>query len=174
MSNSDIGKKKKGTKHRRISDYNSYDHFSYYRKQGGRLTRPQFNYVIDQMHAMYADNISRGIVVKLPANLGRLILEGKRRGMYIVDGKIRNNYCIDWGKTRKLWEEDEEARNNKTLVKKIDDSSAAVRWDIKHRFFKNRVAYRFAPVRSLTIMANENKANNLAGVPLQRAKFKFL
>lgn len=174
MLNNQIGRKKKGAIHKRVSDYNTYDFFSYYRKQGGKLTRPQFNYVIDKMHSFYADEISKGIVVKLPCGMGRLIQEKLPTGIFFSDGKLFNNYPINWKETKKLWNEDEEAFKNKVLIKTPMDSKCEIRWDRKNRFFKNRTVYRFVPVRSLLAKARENDEINSGSVPFRYINNKML
>ena len=156
MLNNTIGIKKRGTTEARKSSYDSYDYFSFYRKNGGRLTRKQYVYVINQMNKIFADELAMGKDLILPYSLGVLRHRKKKRGLYFEDGKLKNNYKVDWGATKKLWREDEQAYNDKVLIKNQYEYSFRVEWVKGQHRIKNLSAYKFIPTRSLKLKNREN------------------
>lgn len=68
--------------------------------------------------------------ITLPLRLGKLQIVGKKVKVQVEDGKIKG-LAPDWVNTKKLWEEDSEAKKNKTLVYHFNEHTDGVRY----RFF---------------------------------------
>lgn len=76
--------------------------------------------------------------------MGRLELRKEYRGVYInEDGTMNITYPVDWKATLKLWFEDEEARNNKTLIRRTDQWVYRIYHDKWDATFNNKMFYDF-------------------------------
>lgn len=137
-----------------------YDSFKYIRKNGwydiGRpLKEHEFYSIIRKVNRLLADEIANGREITFPWHMGSLELRKDIRGVSIVDGKLKNTYGIDWGSTLRLWYEDEEARNNKTLVRHENDI-----FHIKYNKFKatfeNKCFYEFETNRFIKLALKDN------------------
>ena len=92
---------------------------------------------------MLADEIADGKEVIFPGRMGKLELRKVERGVSIVDGKLKNTYPINWDATIKLWYEDEEARKNKTLLRKEYDYLYFVKYNKHDAAYENQSFYEF-------------------------------
>lgn len=98
-----------------------YDSYKYIRKNGwyniGRpLKEGEFYAIIRGINNLLAEEVALGNTITFPANMGRLELRKSKRGVGLVDGKLKITYPIDWAETFKLWYNDEEAHQNKNLM----------------------------------------------------------
>jgi len=82
------------------------------------------------------DKVLEGEEVSLPYRLGSLSVRGKKQEVRFEDGKIVG-LAPDWVKTKKLWEEDAEAKNSKRLLYHTNEHTDGVRY--KYNWSKNRV-----------------------------------
>jgi len=74
--------------------------------------------------------------VMLPERLGNIDIIGHKPTVEIIDGEIKG-LAPDWAKTKQLWDNDNEAKINKTLVYHFNEDTAGVRY--RFRWSKNRV-----------------------------------
>lgn len=93
---------------------------------GQALPEKTFQKIVRMTSARLAYELMEGRNIMLPENMGEIVLR-KLPAYYNFDeeGKPHTNYKVDWDSTLKLWYEDEESRQAKTLV----------RFPIKDRFF---------------------------------------
>ena len=104
------------------------------------------------MKFMMAKLFHKGEVM-IPERLGSIDIIGHRPTI-TVEGGVIKGAAPDWAKTKKLWEEDEEAKNNKTLVYHFNEDTAGVRY--RFRWSKNRVLVPNKTLYSIR-MSRENK-----------------
>jgi hypothetical protein len=120
-------------------------------KKGKRMVS-----IINALNKYYAQKVMSNKRVTLPYKFGYLTLS-RIKNYYKDDGTP--TYFVDWGETNKLWKEDEEAKRNKTLVRKVVESN--VRLLLKDSTYKHHSFYRFTPTRTnkrkLGLMANDIK-----------------
>ena len=138
-----------------------YDIYKYIRKNGwydiGRpLKEHEFYSIIRNVNRLLANEIANGNEVSFPWHMGRLEIRKSSVGVSLVDGKLINTYPIDWGSTMRLWYEDEESRNNKTLLRFEDKYAYSVRYNKFHANFENKSFYEFATNRFLKLALKEN------------------
>lgn len=81
------------------------------------VTEKEFYSIIRRVNNYLAEELSKGNDVILPNRMGRLELKKHKPFIGYKKDKLIVNLSIDWDATLKLWYEDEEAYNNKTLVK---------------------------------------------------------
>lgn len=163
--------KKREKKNFKVTNsFGVYDAYKAIRREGWKgIGKPvdshKFHSIIRNINKMLADNISRGETVSLPQHMGRLELRESKRGVSIVDGKMKITYPVDWHETMKLWHEDEEARKNKTLLRTESKSVYSVRYNKFHAHYANKSFYEFALNRfiknALKKNINEGKINVL-------------
>jgi hypothetical protein len=96
--------------------------------------------------------LSKGEIM-LPERLGNLSISGRKVKVVLEEGKIKG-LAPDWKKTKELWEEDIEAKNNKTLVYHFNEETNGIRY--KYSWSKNRVLVPNKTLYSL-IMSRDNK-----------------
>ena len=88
------------------------------------LTEKEFYSIIRTFNKHIADELSKGNDFTLPYKMGTLEIRKYSPNITIKDNKLNTPLPIDWDKTLKLWYEDKESYNKKTLI----------RSDVKERF----------------------------------------
>ena len=101
-------------------DYGMADYYKYFKKEYPELdiTNKKFYNVIADFNEKITEMIIEdNLDYQLP-HLGASIAVKKTKQIpKIVDGKLVNTSPVDWVTTNKLWNEDEEAREKKLLVR---------------------------------------------------------
>lgn len=128
------------------SDFNSDHFYKYYKnnyenivdkKLYGQVCRDFFDIVINQM-------IYNNESFKLPFGLGSMFIGKKKYKKF-------EQLPINWKATKELWEKDENAKENKILVKHLNRHSDGYVyryiWSKKTAIFKNKTIYKFKPSR---------------------------
>jgi hypothetical protein len=70
-------------------------------------------------------------------------LEVRKYDTYVklMDGKLRTNRKIDWQATLQLWYEDEEAKENKVLIKSEDKEVFKIFYNKMIANYNNKTLY---------------------------------
>lgn len=140
---------------------NSRSSYNYYKS---KADNPQdsktYLRVISEFMTFIMDRVFEGYEVHLPARLGVFSIVGKKiRPKINSEGEI-DNLAPDWVATKKLWESNPEARENKQLVYHFNEHSEGIRykllWSKLNVNVKNKSAYTFKLSR-----ANKRKINSL-------------
>ena len=84
---------------------------------GRPLTEKEFYSIIRTFNKHIAEELSKGNDFTLPYKMGTLEIRKYSPNITIKDGKLNTPLPIDWDKTLKLWYEDKESYNKKTLVR---------------------------------------------------------
>lgn len=142
-----------------------YDAYKWIRKNkwlniGRIITEHEFYYIIREVNKLLAQNIINGKEVVFPCRMGKLELRKIIPTVKIVDGKVKNTYPIDWDKTLKLWYEDKEAYNNKTLIKLIEKQTFKIHYNRTNANYKNKSFYEFKVNRTIKRTLKDNIKNN--------------
>lgn len=107
------------------------------------LTEKEFYSIIRTINNKLADKLVKGNSIKLPNKMGTLELRKYEAKFNIKDGKLKTNLPIDWDKTIKLWYEDEESYENKTLIKIKEKEMFKVCYNKKIANYCNKTLYAF-------------------------------
>ena len=106
-------------------------------------TIKQYSYIINSINSGISDLLSIGISVTMPCNLGTFeIRKHEVKPKIDNNGKLKINAPVDWEATFNLWYEDEEAKQNKTLVRTNEKFIYRIKWNKKEsnivniKFFK--------------------------------------
>ena len=84
---------------------------------GRPLTEKEFYSIIRTVNKHIAEELSKGNDFTLPQRMGILEVRKYQPNITIKNGKVKASLPIDWNKTLKLWYEDKDSYNKKTLIK---------------------------------------------------------
>lgn len=131
-----------------------YQAYKYIRKHkwfniGRPLKEGEFYRIIRGINSYLAEELSKGKEIKLPHRMGTLEIRKRPTRVAIVDGKLVTNLPIDWDATLKLWYEDKESFDNKTLVRVENEEVYKVYYNKKDANYNNKSFYEFRPNREI-------------------------
>lgn len=131
-----------------------YDAYKFLRKRkwlniGRPLTEHEFYSIIRKVNDYLADSFLHGNDIKLPHRMGRIELRKYDVRVSFDGEKVKTNLPIDWDRTLKLWYEDEEAYENKTLVKAEEKEIFKVYYNRQLADYNNQSFYEFNVNREL-------------------------
>jgi hypothetical protein len=143
-----------------------YDSYKWIRKNkwfdiGRPLKEHEFYSIIRAVNTIIASNIAKGEDFTLPCRLGRIELRKYNPRISIVDNKIVYPIPIDWDRTLKLWYEDKEAKNKKTLIRVEDKNIYKLYYNKNRADYTNKSFFILLFNRELK---NELKKNIRGGV----------
>ena len=108
------------TKGKIPTHYGMTDYYKYFKKNNHdiKITAGRYSDIIKRfneelINLIIEDNLD----YKLPYLGASISIKKDKRIPKIVDGKLYNPTPVDWKATNKLWDEDEEARERKLLVR---------------------------------------------------------
>lgn len=121
-------------------------------------------FIIKQYMLFLSDKLLEEGSITLPSLLGKFEIRGTVLKPRFEEGKIKG-LAPDWGETNKLWNRDEEARINKTIVYHFNEDTNSTRyrlyWRKKNVLVSNKSIYDFRLTRSnkrkLSKMIKEGK-----------------
>ena len=152
--------------HKITNSLGSYDAYKYIRKNkwfniGRPLTEHEFYQIIRRINNYLADELVNGNDIIFPNRMGKLELR-KRNSLPVIDknGSLKVTYAIDWDSTLKLWYEDEEAFNNKTLVKIPERNIFRVKYNKDTANYENKSFMEFQVNRSIKTKLKQKIKNN--------------
>ena len=152
--------------HKVTNSLGSYDAYKYIRKNkwfniGRHLTEHEFYQIIRRVNSYLAEELVNGNDITFPNRMGKLELR-KRNSLPIIDknGNLKVTYAIDWDSTLKLWYEDEEAFNNKTLVKIPERSIFRVKYNKDTANYNNKSFMEFQVNRDIKTRLKQKIKNN--------------
>lgn len=161
-----IGKRRKQPRKAKITNsYGVKDGYKYYKNkmvENNEQPLPLQTYlkVLRTINNILRDSFINGkIDIVLPAHLGSLELRRVPIKKKIVDGKVVTNAYIDWNKTLELWYEDEEAFNDRTLVKSTRDNKLSIYYnkDKAHYIFKSYFDFQINRQLREAVMKNHRE-----------------
>lgn len=122
-----------------------------------------FRKIVRTMGQNLAKQIMDGYIVKLPLQMGHFVVIEKKPFVKFINGKVYHNHKVDWNGTIRLWEEDAEARRDKTVVYFNTDKLLFIRYYRRLAKFKNKYFFEVratsAIKRNIHKYADENKIN---------------
>lgn len=143
-----------------------YDAYKLIRKHkwydiGRPVTEKEFYAIIRLINKKLADEIAKGSTITFPSKMGKLELMKETRGVYFNDGKMKVTYPIDWQATLRLWFDDEEARQQKLLIRRNSKCVYKVRFNKYDATFNNKMFYDFTLNRYIKQKLKHNINNGL-------------
>lgn len=142
--------------------YGMSDYYRYFCKMYPELDidKKVFNKIITEYNKEICNIILEDLEIQLPHRLGKLELLKQKRGVYVNDeGKVINTNPVDWKKTNHLWENNQEAKDKKILIRHTNKHTGgyvfSINYNKKNAIFKNKSVYFFKAVRDLARGINE-------------------
>jgi len=131
--------------------YNLRDIYKFYRENSNKPVNKQ-TYL--KLTALFSKFLIKKLYEKgkliLPARLGLVSIIGRKTTTRFVDGKIRGP-IPNWKETRKLWEEDPEAKKNKQLIFLLNEETDGIKykyvWSRKNVLVFNKDLYNIVFTR---------------------------
>ena len=152
--------------HKITNSLGVYDAYKYLRKNkwfniDRPLTEHEFYQIIRRINNYLAERLINGNDIIFPNRMGKLELR-KRNSLPIIDkkGNIKVTYAIDWDSTLKLWYDDEEAFNNKTLVKFPEKSIFRVKYNKSTANYENKSFMESQVNRNIKTRLKQKIKNN--------------
>jgi hypothetical protein len=140
------------------SDINLPEQYKYYinnncenKESSFYVTRTQYSNFLKSLFSLMINNmIHKNDEYQLPYRLGSLCIRKYVQKVKIIDGKLVSNFPVDWNSTLKLWEEDEESKKEKKLIRHINKNKEVYRYIyIKGMAnYTNKKFYKFKPTRT--------------------------
>lgn len=142
------------------NSYGVYDAYKYYRKTKPKdkkyvLTESQYFAIIRQTNLLLAENIVNQKDIVFPYSMGRLEVRKIIPRIYIDNGKVVSTHPIDWDGTIKLWYEDEESREKKTILKKKEKAIFRIIYNKSKAAYTNKNYFEFKVNRPLKLALKE-------------------
>lgn len=148
--------------HRVTNSLGVYDAYKYIRKNkwfniGRPLKEHEFYSIIRRVNDLLADNLVSGTEIILPYRMGKLELRKKNAVIKVEDnGEIKTNLPIDWDRTLKLWCEDSQSLEKKTLVRVEEKELYRVFYNRLKCNYNNCSFYEFNVNRSIKRRLKKN------------------
>lgn len=124
------------------------------------ITEKEFSTLIKEIHQLLINNFIQGHAIVFPYNMGKLELLKHSTSVKLEDNKIKVKKPINWYATKKLWENDAEAKKNKTLIRTDVDYVYKVSYNKSKSKYKNKTFVRFTVnrfFRNLVTSKTRNK-----------------
>ena len=152
--------------HKITNSLGVYDAYKYIRKNkwfdiGRPLTEHEFYQIIRKVNNYLAEELVNGNDITFPNRMGKLELR-KRNSLPVIDknGSLKVTYAIDWDSTLKLWYDDEEAFNSKTLVKLPERNIFKVKYNKDSANYENKSFMEFQINRDIKTRLKQKIKNN--------------
>ena len=138
------------------NSYGVYDAYKYYRKNKPKdpkyiLSESQYFAIVRQINLLLVQDLLEQKDIIFPYSMGRLEVRKSIPKVYIEDGKVKSTYPIDWDGTLKLWYEDQESRENKTILKKKEREVFRIMYNKSKAFYTNKNYFEFKVNRALKL-----------------------
>lgn len=148
-------------KHKISNSIGVYDIYKYIRRNkwfniGKPVSEHDFYSIIRTVNNHLADLLSNGHDVLLPSNMGRLEIRKYDAKITLQGDKLITNLPIDWDRTLKLWSEDEEAYQNRTLIKMEEKEIFKVYYNKGKANYTNKSFFAFDINRELKKKLKKN------------------
>lgn len=141
------------------------DAYIYYRKNRPKekkfviIEKDYFN-IIRSINNIVAQQVAKGVELKLPYRFGSLLVEQRKLEPKLDEnGKLIYRAPIDWDATLKLWYENAEDKENKTLVKTEQRTIYKITYSKKKAKYTNEGFVIFSPNRELKKQVQKETIN---------------
>lgn len=147
--------KNKRTEGKITADYGMKDYYNYFIRGNPEINinRGTYNNIISDFNEEIINLIIEDNLEYVLPHLGSSIsIKKTKRTPKIINGKLYNTSPVDWVATNKLWDEDEEAREKKLLVRYLNNHTSKFVFSIYFKkyisSFTNKNIYSFVSNRT--------------------------
>ena len=147
---------KRGSKPHKLSHcLGARDAWKYIRKnkwaalKGFKCHSELYSNVIDTVNLLIVDYLLEGHEIEFPYQMGSIRLISTPVKLEVVNGKLMNNYRVDWKKTLRCWYEDPSMAKQGKVVKRISKNICSIEYSKLKARYKGKSYYMFRANRSL-------------------------
>ncbi len=136
------------------TDYGVKDYYKYYSENNkSPIDSKKYNKLISDFNKAIVDLIiNEGLEYNPPTLQFTFCIRKAIRVPHIKNSKLINTTPIDWKATKELWEENEEAKDKKILIRFLNNHTSKYIFRIKAlkngNYYLNKKLYRFKACRS--------------------------
>lgn len=150
--------------HKITNSIGVYDIYKYIRKNkwmdiGQPITEKQFYTIIRTLNKHLMEQLLHNQDVKLPY-LGVLELRKKDTKVKYINDKLVVTRPIKWKDTLKLWYNDQEAKEQKLILRGEEREVFTIHYNKVRAKYKNKSFFRFQPNRQFKVKLKEYINNN--------------
>ena len=113
------------------------------------ISLPQFRIIIRTINKILAEHLSKGEDIQLPCYRGTLELRKNKPYIKIKDNKIKTDLPINWDKTLQLWEQNQEAYNNRQLIRQEEKEIFKFKYNKRNARYNNQCFFDFQVNREI-------------------------
>lgn len=148
-------------KHKINNSFGVYNAYKLIRKNkwfniGKPISEHDFYKIVRTVNNKLADLLSKGHDINLPCQMGRLEIRKYDARITLQGDKVVTNLPIDWDRTLKLWSEDEEAYQKRTLIKREEKEIFKVYYNRGKANYTNKGFFAFDVNRELKKKLKKN------------------
>lgn len=107
----------------------------YKKETNTKLTATEYVKIIGEFSKFLIQKLMDKHTIVLPCRLGSICVVGKEQNLRLVNGKVIG-LAPDWVKTKKLWENNQKAKEEKKLVYHTNSETDGVIY--KYQWFKKK------------------------------------
>ena len=138
-----------------------YDAYKAIRKNhwydiGRPVKEKEFYAIIRGVNKLFAESLALGDTVTFPEGMGLLELRKFETGVSFKDGELKNTYPINWADTWKLWYQDEEEHQKKTLLRFEQPWVYFIKYCKDRATYENKIFYLFVVNRLIKKALKDN------------------
>lgn len=142
-----------------------YDAYKWLRKNKwldvGKISEHDYYAIIRKVNQTLINEFLIKGFIRLPLRMGDLCLRKFPARISLENGKIKTNLPVNWDATLKLWSEDKESYNKKTLIRVEDREMFKVLYDKSRATFNNKSFYNFEINRQFKLELKERIKNGM-------------
>lgn len=156
-----------------------YDSFKNYRKTRPKdkkyvLTESQYFSIVRHINNILADMLSEGKEIELPKRMGTIEIRKFNTNIRFDEyGNLRTTLPIDWNGTLELWYNDEESRNNKTLLRQESKEVFKIYYNKYRANYNNKSFYEFRCNKDLKQRLKQNIKYGSIDAPYMQRRTKL-
>jgi hypothetical protein len=156
-----------------------YDAFKFFRKTKPKdkkyiLTESQYFSIVRQINNLLAEELVNGRDIKFPKRMGTLELRKYDKNIRLDEqGNLKTNLPIDWDSTLELWYNDEESRNNKTLLRHDSAEIFKIYYNKSKANYNNKSFYEFKCNKDLRQRLKQNIRYGAIDAPYLQRRAKL-
>lgn len=125
------------------------------------LNDSQYSRIIRGINELLIEELYNANMIKFPYSMGALEVREYTPRVKYINGNIINTNYIDWNATLKLWFDDEESRNKKTIVRQRGSNIYRILYIKGSKAkYNNKKFFEFRACRSLRQKIKEQVLNN--------------
>lgn len=140
---------------RTIRVSNSYyirDYYrSYIKTAKRRISEREYRDILYELYNSFLDHLDEDNIMIFPYRMGVLRVDYWDSKVKYEDDKLKITYAVDWANTLKFWDEDSEAKEDKTLLYTEYKPHREIHYYKRRNCYKNHRYYKFLALRPVKI-----------------------